>query len=370
MQVQRVVSPTSRVESWTVLGADDKPVGAVERWLAYLTAVDRSPNTVKAYAHDLKDYLVFLDGRGLDWREVRLEDLGEFVGWLRLPPEGRAGKALVLPTVQSHVGASTINRKLSAVAAFYSHQVRNGVDVGELLVTWQVPGRRGEGHDFRAFLHHISKNQPQARRTIAMKVPGKLPRVLTVAETQAILDACTHLRDRFLFAILIDAGARIGEALGLRHEDLAVAERQLSVVPRVNDNRARTKSRTGRTIPVGAQLIRLWSDYMQEYGDLDSDYMFVNLFAEPIGRPLAYPAVYDLVQRLRKRTGIDFDPHWFRHTAATTWLRDGVPVEVVSKLLGHASITTTLSIYGHLTAEDARRALEAAGWFTGSEVTL
>jgi len=38
-------------------------------------------------------------------------------------------------------------------------------------------------------------------------------------------------------------------------------------------------------------------------------------------------------------------------------------------LLGHASITTTSAIYGHLTVEDARKALEAAGWFTGSAVT-
>jgi site-specific recombinase XerD len=82
-----------------------------------------------------------------------------------------------------------------------------------------------------------------------------------------------------------------------------------------------------------------------------------------------YPAVYDLVRRLRERTGIDFDPHWCRHSAATRMLRDGVPVEVVSKLLGHASVTTTLSVYGHLTAEDARRALQKAGWFTGGEVT-
>jgi integrase len=50
-------------------------------------------------------------------------------------------------------------------------------------------------------------------------------------------------------------------------------------------------------------------------------------------------------------------------------LRDGVPIEVVSKILGHASVATTSAIYGHLTAEDARRALEAAGWFTGNEVT-
>jgi integrase/recombinase XerD len=54
---------------------------------------------------------------------------------------------------------------------------------------------------------------------------------------------------------------------------------------------------------------------------------------------------------------------------ATRLLRDGTPVEVVSKLLGHSSVTVTLAIYGHLTAEDARVALEKAGWFTGRGVT-
>ena len=57
------------------------------------------------------------------------------------------------------------------------------------------------------------------------------------------------------------------------------------------------------------------------------------------------------------------------HTAATRWLRDGVPAEVVSKLLGHSSVAVTSAVYGHLTAADARAALEKAGWFTGREVT-
>ena len=69
----------------------------MERFLAYLTDIERSPNTVKAYAHDLKDYWVFLAYRGLEWREVRLEDIGAFVGWLRLPPAGRDGAVAVLP---------------------------------------------------------------------------------------------------------------------------------------------------------------------------------------------------------------------------------------------------------------------------------
>jgi integrase/recombinase XerD len=367
MLVQRVLSPVTRRESWTVLGDDDGPVVPIERYLAYLTDIERSPNTVKAYAHDLKDWFAFLARQGLDWREIRLEDVAGFIAWLRRPPAIHDGTVAVLPLVGYHCGESTVNRKLSALSAFYQYAARNGVDLGELLITWQPAGRRGSG--WKPFLHHISKGQPQARRPIALKAPAKLPRVLTVGETQAILDACERLRDRFLFALLYDTGMRIGEALGLRHEDLAAAEREANVVPRDNDNGARTKSRQSRSIPVSAELIRLYGDYLHgEYGDLDSDYVFVNLWGQPHGHPLTYPAVYDLVRRLRRRTGIDFDPHWYRHTAATRMLRDGVPIDVVSKILGHADLTTTTSIYGHLTVEDARKALEDAGWFTGREV--
>jgi integrase len=118
------------------------------------------------------------------------------------------------------------------------------------------------------------------------------------------------------------------------------------VAPRFNASGARAKSGTARTSPVSAELIRLYADYLhEEYGDLDSDYVFVNLWGRLHGHPLAYPAVYDLVRRLRRQTGIEFGPHWYRHTAATRMLRDGVPAETVSALLGHASITTTLATY-------------------------
>ena len=106
-----------------------------------------------------------------------------------------------------------------------------------------------------------------------------------------------------------------------------------------------------------------------EYGGIDSDYVFINIWAQPRGQAWSYPAAYDLVMRLRAKTGLDFDPHWFRHSAATRWLRDGIPVEVVSKLLGHSSVTVTSAVYGHLTAADARAALEKAGWLTGNEVS-
>src|SRR6266568_2339999 len=93
MLVQPVVIPASGMLSWTVLGDDDVPVVPVDRFLAYLTDIGRSPNTVKAYAHDLKDFWGFIGLRGLDWREARLEDVGEFIAWLQLPPAGRCGGA-------------------------------------------------------------------------------------------------------------------------------------------------------------------------------------------------------------------------------------------------------------------------------------
>jgi integrase/recombinase XerD len=365
MLVQPVVIPGSGTRSWTVVGDDDAPVGPVDRFLAYLTDIGRSPNTVKAYAHDLKDYWDFIGLHGLDWREARLEDVGEFVAWLQLPPAGRSGEIVVLPSAGPEVTVATINRKLAALSSFYAHQARGGAEVGDLLAAWKTGGRGG----WKPFLHHAGKGRAYRGRAITLKVPRKLPRVLTVAEAQAILDACTRLRDRFFFALLHETGCRAGEALGLRHEDIGAAEQEITIVSRDNANGARAKSGS-RTVPVAAGLIRLYADYLHdEYGSTDSDYVFVNIWAHPRGQAWSYQATYDLVVRLRARTGLDFDPHWFRHTAATRWLRDGVSIEVVSKLLGHSSVTMTSSTYGHLTAEDARAELEKAGWLTGREVS-
>ncbi len=105
----------------------------------------------------------------------------------------------------------------------------------------------------------------------------------------------------------------------------------------------------------------------EEYGELDCDYVFVNLFAEPYGRPLRYQAVHKLVERLRGKTGIDFTPHMLRHSHATDLLRHGVGVDVVAKLLTHRSYTTTSQTYIHLDAADLRAELERAGaWAPGT----
>ena len=178
-----------------------------------------------------------------------------------------------------------------------------------------------------------------------------------------ILAACTRLRDRFLFALLAETGMRVGQALGLRHEDFVSRRREVRIVPRAdNANGARAKCSSSATVPVSAPLVRLYSDYMHtEYGGLDSDYVFVNLWSAPVGRPLRYGAVAKLVRRLRARTGIEFTAHTLRHSRATELIRAGVAIEVVSKLLTHRSVTTTSDAYVHLDVEDLRSELVRAG---------
>ncbi len=371
MRVQRVVMPSSGAESWTLLGDDGVPVKPAERFLAYLSSVERSPNTVKAYAHDLKDWFGYLHRRGVDWRQVTAEDAGSFVAWLRLPPDGRAGTVAVFPSVAHHCGAASVNRKLAAVNSFYQFHARNGVEMGGLLTVARPPGRGLAGTAFRPFLHHVTKGKARPGRAIKLAAGRPLPQVLTASAAQAVLDACEHLRDRLLLGLLLDTGVRVGEALGLRHEDIDIGGCLVNVIPRENTNGARAKGGRLRAIPASAALMRLYADYLnREYLAIDCDYVFVNLWGGQVGRPLGYQAVYDLVTRLREKTGVEFSPHSFRHTYATWLLRKGAGMESVKELLGHASVATTIDTYGHLTIEDARRTLEAAGWFTGREVRL
>ncbi|MER6174032.1 hypothetical protein [Streptosporangium sp. NPDC001681] len=84
---------------------------------------------------------------------------------------------------------------------------------------------------WKPFLHHISKGGLQPRRTISLRAPRKLPRVLTVVEVQTILDACDRLRDRFLFTLLYEGCHRHTAETGRVRPDLHVTLGVLGEVP-------------------------------------------------------------------------------------------------------------------------------------------
>jgi integrase len=172
--------------------------------------------------------------------------------------------------------------------------------------------------------------------------------------------ACRHLRDKFLIRLLAETGMRIGQALGLRHSDIRSWDNEIWVVPRddnANEARAKRAGEEPLRIDVDASLMRLYGDYLgEELGELDTDYVFVNLWDGEIGRPLTYAAVYDLFVRLDKRTGIRIRPHMERHSHATDLLRTGKwDLALVQKRLGHKNIATTAK-YLHLLDDDLKTA--------------
>ncbi len=353
LQVRRLLMPSLGVESWTLIGPDLRPVSEVDEYLAWLTHNERSPNTVQAYAFDLKVFWEFLLERGLDWFAVGVMEIGEFAAWARRP----ASNVILLSDEVARRSAKTVNRMLTAVVGFYEFHGRRGNDLAKQLA---VQTRSGWG-PHRPFLSGIARPRSRGR---AVRLPERreLPKTLSLEQVAAVIDAQQHLRDRLLFALLASTGMRIGQALALRHEDVVPWEQRIVICPRDDDRpRARSKGGAAGSVPVPGELIRLWNDYMhEEYGELDSDFVFVNLWAGEVGRQLSYLAVRDLVKRTIAKVGFAFTPHLFRHTYATLAYRDGVALEVIGVLLTHRSPSSTL-IYAHPNAKDLRRALAERG---------
>lgn len=361
MRVQRLRMPIDGRRSWTVIDDDGIPLEPVESYLGYLAAIERSPNTVRAYATSLKFWFEFCARRGVAWDDAKIEDVARFVADLRAP----SPNVIVLDASASARAPATVNRHLGAVFGFYDYQARLGVALAAGLADWRRSGRGG----YKPFLHHITSGRPTRTRSISLRVPRRLPATLTAEQIGVLVAACEHLRDRLLLATLAETGMRVGQALGLRHCDIASQTKDIHIVPRTdNANDARAKTHSSHCIPVTASLIRLYSEYLfTEYGDIDCDYVFVNLWGKPHGHPLRYEAVSRLVSRLRVRTGIEFHLHMFRHSHATDLIRQGVPIEVVSKRLTHSSVATTSQIYLHLSADDVAAELVRAGVWPAGE---
>ncbi|MGH9138648.1 MAG: tyrosine-type recombinase/integrase, partial [Acidimicrobiales bacterium] len=326
----------------TVLSDDGSLIEPAEIYLSYLAALERSPNTQRAYATSLKLWFEFLARVGVEWTQVRVDDVARFVAWLRAPAEN----VIVLETGRGLRSPATVNRHLAAVFGCYEHHARCGVAVAAELTAWRRVGRG----DYKPFLHHVTAGRPVPTRPVKLLVPRCTPRTLSAEQLVTVLAAPQRARDRFLLALLAETGMRIGQALGLRHADFVSRDSQVRIVPRAdNANGARAKLRSPAVIPVTAGLVRCYSDYMHsDCGDIDSDYVFVNLWGGRIGAPLTYATVHKMIGRIRACTGIDFTVHMLRHTHATELIRSGVAIEVVARLLTHRSSTTTSQIYVHL----------------------
>jgi site-specific recombinase XerD len=325
---------------WLMLDEDYQVVEPIQRYLTFISF--KSPNTVEAYGYDLKTWWHFLRQRHLDWKSVQLADLEDFAHWLRVGDTSKVVSAQAITALRTE---RTVNRAITAVTTFYEYHIASKTLDFKQFERFFMPMGLGT----KRLLDGIAKSKPRRKKLVKLKEPKKFPGCLTNEQVEILAGACSRLRDKLIILMLNGTGIRKGELLGLRHQDIGdFGDNSIKIVKRLNSNGVRVKGQE-RIIPVSKDLLEMYNDYLiYEYPEVQSEYVFINVWEGRIGEPMNPKVINTMFDRLSEKTQIEVYPHLFRHTFATRLIKSGYPIDRVKHLLGHTSIQTTLDVYSHL----------------------
>lgn len=164
------------------------------------------------------------------------------------------------------------------------------------------------------------------------------------------------------YVFLLYTGLRLGEALALKWSDVNLEKRTISVSRTIvyikdrskNDgskilvDQASTKSGMSRTVFLSDMAIEALEDLKKQMGYDPEGYIM-----RTKNKTILYPAdVYKIFQRILKRAGIErCGVHALRHSFVSLMINNGIPITMVSQMVGHANIGITMKIYTHLLNE-------------------
>jgi integrase len=210
-----------------------------------------------------------------------------------------------------------------------------------------------------------------ARLTDGPKQVRSEGRTLTPLEARRLLDAAHGDRLEACYVVLLALGLRKGEALGLAWSDLdldrgllAVRQTMKLVGGAIVFGDLKT-SRSRRMINLPDEVVAaLRSHRARQAAERlaagptwqESGLVFTSSIGTPIF-PTAFRHQFDKV--CAKAGLVGWHPHELRHSAASIMLAAGVPLEVVSRVLGHASIRITADVYGHMMDPQRQQAADA-----------
>jgi site-specific recombinase XerD len=288
------------------------PMVAIE---GFLTADVDSPNTRRAYRRHLNDAFAFFDV--VDVRELNGQRLAAYRA--HLLSDGRR--------------ASTHSQALAALRAF---------------LRWM-----NGAFDLRQFDDRVLRVTLRAPRVTVMRPFN----VLSDPESIRILQATSSPRDRALVATLLGAGLRVSELCALDVGDL-LGDADGGDVLHVRFG----KGGKDRMVPVHEEVIHAIHLYLTSTGRSTSDSGPLFL-AQDRGRVarrdhrVGARAVRKLISRLQEQAGVAkvISPHSFRHTYGIRGIRHGKDPVAMSRLLGHASLTTTMAYVNHLGLSELRQ---------------
>jgi integrase len=146
--------------------------------------------------------------------------------------------------------------------------------------------------------------------------------------------------DHAIFGILFYGGLRLSELRGLTVQDFDFKNNQISINKQlIKDSPSELKTDTSKRVISMPQFVM---DKIRAFlGALAADSRFPFLVWSP-------DVIRSRLTRYCKRAGIEpITPHALRHSHATILITNNIPVNIISKRLGHANITTTLNVYSH-----------------------
>lgn len=186
------------------------------------------------------------------------------------------------------------------------------------------------------FLFRIYDLEDRAIRLPNLKRSNKLPVVLSVSECRRLFQSGRLLKHRILLCLVYSAGLRSQELRNLKLSDLDYDRMMIHI--------RQTKYNKDRYVPLSPLMTKGLKKYIQAC--TPKVYLFNG---KSIGSALSARGVQWAMKETLKRSGITKEAtiHTLRHSYATHLLEYGMDIDTVSKLLGHAHLTTTL-IYLHV----------------------
>jgi integrase/recombinase XerD len=308
----------------------------LDDYLRFVAARCR-PNSVLAAGFDLK---VFFSFTGKEPVEVTTTDVFEFITSQRAP---RRGNVVRLDDGEAGLSARTIRRRVATLSGLFGYLVARGV-LDKNPVPAGLPARGPAGSRRGSGLP-------------LLRAPRTLPRVLAVSEAAALLRALRTARDTAMVQAMLLGGLRRCEVLGLRLDDVRLAERRLFIVC--------GKGGHERVVPVADRFFTTLAGYVdaERPDGLDTNAVFVVLKGPRRGRPLSAAGLDEIVEGGKRRAGLgQLTCHMLRHTCLTRLREAGMALEAVQAQAGHRSIEST-RIYLHLAdrwlADEYHRAVDA-----------
>lgn len=176
----------------------------------------------------------------------------------------------------------------------------------------------------------------------SIKLPKTIKKPFSDEDREMLKIQCEQLRDLALMEFLYSTGVRVSELTSLNRSDINFNSNDVTVFGKGS------KERETYITPSAGIYLKMYLDSRTD----DNPALFVSLH-RPYHR-LSKNGVERMLRELGRRTGIkNVHPHRFRRTMATNALNRGMPIEQVSRLLGHAKLDTT-QIYCSASQENVR----------------